>query len=96
MEARRSARTSLGPGRLRVLVVAVLLLSVAPGALGALSFSSPQLASGSATVIRAANMNGDGFPDLVGLDGSSVRVWLGDGTGKFAASTAFPLPAAGS
>lgn len=49
------------------------------------SLNCAPLVSGSATTISVADMNGDGFPDLVipYRDGGQSHVYTGDGTGSF-------------
>ena len=41
----------------------------------------------------AADMNGDGYPDLVGMDiyNNAIVVWLNKGDGNFAAATSYPV-----
>jgi hypothetical protein len=43
--------------------------------------------------VVAADMNGDGYPDLVGMDiyNNAVVVWLNQGDGTFAAATSYPV-----
>jgi hypothetical protein len=43
--------------------------------------------------VVAADMNGDGYPDLVGMDiyNNAVVVWLNKGDGTFAAATSYPV-----
>src|SRR4051794_38386419 len=47
------------------------------------------------TVLRAADLSGDGIPDLVSADGESdeVSVWLGKGDGSFRGRRDYRPPA---
>jgi Bacterial Ig-like domain (group 3)/FG-GAP-like repeat len=43
--------------------------------------------------VVAADMNGDGYPDLIGMDiyNNAIVVWLNKGDGTFAAATSYPV-----
>ena len=42
---------------------------------------------GAITSAKIADVNGDGFPDIVALQGASLAVYLNDGTGNFTATS---------
>jgi hypothetical protein len=45
------------------------------------------------TQVLVADMNGDGYPDLIGMDleNSQILVWINNGKGSFGAPTAYPV-----
>jgi hypothetical protein len=84
-------------------VVSVLLNTTAPGATTA-SFATPQFftTGGVADSVTAADVNGDGKPDLLvsgGLSSSSnyvLAVLLGNGDGTFQTAKTYPTPGGGT
>jgi len=55
------------------------------------SFKDQQNISVYGDVIAAADVNGDGAPDLIVASGTEVRVFLNDGHGNFAGGNTFPV-----
>src|SRR3954451_12428307 len=83
-------------GLAAALAVLVSASVAAPAAATVPSHFSRPLALGrglnNGTVLRAADLSGDGIPDLVSADGESdvVSVWLGKGDGSFRGQRDYP------
>jgi hypothetical protein len=69
-----------------------------PGTFANIASLTPQVSQSTntsvyITQVLVADMNGDGYPDLIGMDigNNQILVWINNGKGSFGAPTAYPV-----
>lgn len=77
-----------------------VLLNSGPGKLGSMAVTSvnSSAVNGNTQMFGAvsADINGDGYPDLLALDGNNVDIFLNQQNGTFASYVSMPIPFTGN